>query len=102
MKSEILCVNDGIIFANAAAAAKYYNIIPSVLSQHLSGKIKTAKGLAFARIPADALPVDVLEIRRQQLNNIYHVSNIAFSDNSIKYCIEDNGLQYAYCFDDFD
>ena len=58
MKSEVLCVNDGIIFANAAAAARYYNILPSVLSQHLNGKIKTAAGLAFARVPAESSPAD--------------------------------------------
>lgn len=99
MKSEVLCVNDGVIFANAAAAAKYYGILPAVLSQHLNGKIKTAKGLAFARIPADALPADVVEIRRQQLNNIYRVTNISFNSDSLKYCVNDDGLQYAYFLD---
>ena len=61
MKSEILCINDGVIFANAAAAARYYKILPSVLSQHLNGKIKTAAGLAFARVPAESSPADAAQ-----------------------------------------
>lgn len=100
MKSEILCVNDGVIFANAAAASRYYKILPSVLSQHLNGKIKTAAGLAFARVPAECSPADLVEIRRQELHNVYNISNISLTDTSFKYCTNDECLQYAFINDD--
>lgn len=100
MKSEILCINDGIIFSNAAAAARYYKILPSVLSQHLHGKIKTAAGLAFARVPAESSPADLVEIRRQELHNVYNITNVSFTDTTFRYCTNDQYLQYAFINDD--
>lgn len=68
----IMCVNDGAIYASFADAAKKYDTTRSTISKHVSGKLKSVKGLNFVEIngteSADELFAIRMKIASKQFN----------------------------------
>ena len=59
----IMCVNDGAIYSSFADAAKYYDTTRSTISKHVSGKLKSVRGLSFVQITGTETAEELLAIR---------------------------------------
>lgn len=59
----IMCVNDGTVYSSLSDAAKNYDTTRSAISKHVSGKLKSVKGLNFVQITGCESPEELLEIR---------------------------------------
>lgn len=76
MKYLIMCINTGIIYKNAAMAAKECGADKPSVSNCLAGKRETAKGYAFIRVPEDQSRRDYEQMRMAALNDFFKIKNM--------------------------
>lgn len=70
----VLCVNSGVVYPSAVAAARAHNLTEPTLSKHLSGIHRTCgHGLIFIRLSGSESDDEIAKIRKDALNRIYGI-----------------------------
>lgn len=76
-KSKIICLNDGRIYDTISAASQAAGVNKSSMSRHLSGEIRTIRGMIYRHYTddiADLNPEELLQLRKRELNAAYGIT----------------------------
>ena len=77
MKYLIMCINTGVLYKNAATAARDCGADKPSVSNCLAGKRATAKGYAFIKVPAEQSSGDYEQIRMAALFDFLKIKNLS-------------------------